>query len=163
MEKVSSDWHEEANVDDKWPSVRSGLVSAAEKVLGKVGCHQPDWFRESLSSLKPLLEARNAAFSRWLGSGRQADLRRFREARGNARRAIREAKNAWFLRKAEEIGRKRFGSKEVWNAIRDMQWGRRGLLPSRSIVIHDEDGVLCSSKDTQHQRWHRHFTKVLTS
>ena len=35
----------------------------------------------------------------------------------------------------------------------------RGLLPSRSVVIHDE--ALCSSKDAQHQRWHRHFTKVL--
>ena len=64
------------------------------------------------------------------------------------------------LRKAEEIERERFGGKKVWNAIRDMQWGRRGLLPSRSVVIHDEDGVLCSSKDTQHQRRRRHFTKV---
>ena len=41
-----------------------------------------------------------------------------------------------------------------------MQRGRRGLLPSRPVVIHNKDGVLCSSKDTQHQRWHRHFTKV---
>ena len=66
LEKVSSNWHEEANVDDKWSAVRSGVVNPAEKVLGKVGCHQPDWFRESLSSLKPLLEAQNAAYSRCL-------------------------------------------------------------------------------------------------
>ena len=39
LKKVSSDWHEEANVDDKWSAVRSGLVNAAEKVLGKVGHH----------------------------------------------------------------------------------------------------------------------------
>ena len=162
LEKVSSDWHEEANTDDKWPSVRSGLVNAAEKVLGKVGFHQPDWFRESLSSLKPLLEARNAAYSRWLRSGRRwttEDSERLGEMLGGIR-PIREAKNAWFLRKAEEIEREKFGGKKVWNAIRDMQRGRRGLLPSRSVVIHDEDGVLCSSKDTQHQRRHSHFTKV---
>ena len=66
LEKASRDWHEEANVEDKWSAVRSGR-------------HQPDWFWESLSSLKPLLEVRNAAYSRWLGSGRQTCLRRFRE------------------------------------------------------------------------------------
>ena len=87
-----------------------------------------------------------------MGSGRQADLRRFREARSTAGRVIREAKNAWFLRKAEEIERERFGGKKVWKAIRDMQQRRRGLLPSRSAVIHNEDGAPCSNKDAQHQR-----------
>ena len=70
-------------------------------------------------------------------------------------------KNTWFLRKAEEIDRERFGGKKVWKGIRDMEWGRRGLLPSRSAVIHDEEGAPCSSKDAQHQRWRRHFTKAL--
>ena len=120
LEKACRDWHEEANVEDKWLAVRSGLVNAAGEELGEAGCHQPDWSQEFLSSLKSLLEVRNAAYSRWLGSGRQADLRRFRKARGTARRAIREAKNTWFLRKAEEIERERFGGKKVWKAIRDM-------------------------------------------
>ena len=71
-------------------------------------------------------------------------LRRFREARGTARRAIKEAKNTWFLRKAEEIKRERFGGKKVQKAIRDMQQGRRGLLPSRSAVIYDEEGALAA-------------------
>ena len=31
----------------------------------------------------------------------------------------------------------------------------------RMHVIHDEEVAPCSSKDTQHQRWRRHFTKVL--
>ena len=65
------------------------------------------------------------------------------------------------MRKAEEVERERFGGKKVWKAIRDMQRGRRGLLPSRFAVIHDEEGARCSSKDAQHQRWRRHFTKVL--
>ena len=72
LEKASRDWHEGANVEDKWSAVRSRLVNAAEEMLGEAGRHQPDWFQESLSSLKPLLEVRNAAYSRWLGSGRQA-------------------------------------------------------------------------------------------
>ena len=69
----------------------------------------------------------------------------FREARSTARRrAIREAKNTWFLRKAEEIERERFGGKKVWKDIRDMQQGRKELLPSRSAVIPDEEGALAT-------------------
>ena len=74
MEKASSDWREEASVDDKWSALKSGLANAAEEVLGEAGRHQPDWFWESMPSLKPVLAARNAAYSRWLVSGRQVDL-----------------------------------------------------------------------------------------
>ena len=49
----------------------------------------------------------------------------------------------------------------MWKAIREMQRGRRGLLPCRMAVIDDEEGVPCSSKDAQHQRWRRHFSKIL--
>ena len=41
-----------------------------------------------------------------------------------------------------------------------MQRCRRGLLPVKSVTIEDEDGVLCTSTVTQHQRWRRHFSKV---
>ena len=84
-------------------------------------------------------------------------------ARGEARRAVRRAKNAWFLERAEEVERERFGGKKVWKCIRDMQRGRRGLLLSRVVTIHDSDGVPCVSTSAQHQRWRQHFTKVLNS
>ena len=42
-----------------------------------------------------------------------------------------------------------------------MQHGRRGRVPSRVITIHDEDDIPCVSTASQHQRWWRHFTKVL--
>ena len=49
----------------------------------------------------------------------------------------------------------------VWNCIRAMQFGRRGLIPSRSGCIRDEEGNHCRSLLEQHQRWHRHFSQVL--
>ena len=42
-----------------------------------------------------------------------------------------------------------------------MQRGRRGLLPSRAVVIDGENGEPCSSSTSQHQRWRRHITAVL--
>ena len=64
-------------------------------------------------------------------------------------------------RKASEVEGERFGRKKVWKVIRGMQHGRRGLLPCRTAVIDDEEGVLCSSKETQQRQWRRHFSKVL--
>ena len=55
----------------------------------------------------------------------------------------------------------KFGGKIVWNCIRAMQYGRRGLVPSRASCIRDEDGNHCLSLSEQQQRWQRHFTKVL--
>ena len=60
-----------------------------------------------MQELKPLLNLRNVAYSRWLGTGKQEDLIRFTEARSEARSFVRKAKNAWFQEKAEEI-------KKVW-------------------------------------------------
>ena len=161
LERARDACSEDDGVDELWSAIQSALVTTAEDVLGRAGRSQPDWFRDSLEELKPLLELRNAAYSRWLGSGRQEDLVSFRQARGCARRAVRKAKNTWFQEKAEEIERERFGGKKVWKAIRDMQRGRRGLMPSRTVAVHDEDGVPCANMDAQHQRWRRHFTKVL--
>ena len=72
-------------MEEKWSAVRSALVNTAEEVLGEAGRTQPDWFRESLGGLKPLITARNAAYIRWVRSGRQGDLSRLREARTTAR------------------------------------------------------------------------------
>ena len=44
--------------------------------------------------------------------------------------------------KAERAQKEWFGGKKVWICIRDMQCGRRGLLPSVSVSIKDENGTL---------------------
>ena len=158
LDKTREGWCDEATVTDKWLTVSSALVSSAEEVIGAEKRSQPDWFRDSLELLRPLLLSRNAAYSEWLGSGRQEDLMWFREVRLQARRAVKSAKDAWFLMKAKEIEGDKFGGKK---AIRDMQRGRRGLIPSRVVSIVGEDGNVCQSTSAQHQRWRRHFTKVL--
>ena len=42
-----------------------------------------------------------------------------------------------------------------------MQYCRRGLVPSRSAMITDEEGNLCITPLAQRQWWKRHFTTVL--
>ena len=62
---------------------------------------------------------------------------RFLKARQDARRAVRDAKDTWFRRKADEAQEGRSGGKKVWQSIRDMQqicrgdWCHRELATSR--------------------------------
>ena len=80
------------------------------------------------------------------------------------RQAVREAKNRWFREKAATVEEGQFAGKQVWNCIRDMQHGRRGRVPSRVVttyIQYDENGIPCINAASQHQRWRRHFTKVL--
>ena len=74
---------------------------------------------------------------------------------------MRAAKNAWFTSKAEEAQRSRFGGKKVWKCIRDMQYARRGLVPSRLATVVDDEGNPCSTLVAQQQQWRRHFTRIL--
>lgn len=89
------------------------------------------------------------------------DKRKFVKVRTTARQTVREAKNAWFQMKAMEAERRKNNGKGVWKCIREMQRGRRGLIPMRTAVVKDENGNTCSTPELQQQRWRRHFSKVL--
>ena len=128
---VKEQWLEDGSIDEKWRAVRSALTDAAKSVLGVEKRRHPDWSRENALSLEPIIQRRNQLYLKWLGSGLSSDKQNFCKARSEARRAVRAAKNAWFTSKAEEAQRSRFGGKKVWRCIRDMQYGRRGLVPSR--------------------------------
>ena len=80
--------------------MRSSLIESADELLGYERSRQPDWFQESAHELRPQLQRRNNAYDRWLASGKEEDLTRFKVARNEARKSIREAKNSWFRAKA---------------------------------------------------------------
>ena len=160
-EKLIEMWNDGSNVEDKWDVVKSSLRCGAEITLGYEDRRQPDWFRESEDHLKPLFVERNELYALWLETRRERDRKKLAEARRVARRAVRAAKNAWFQRKATEAERGRHSGKVVWRAIRDIQRGRRGLIPVRANVVKNEDGSECVGLEARQERWRRHFTKVL--
>ena len=137
------------------------MTEAARSALGREKRRHPDWFRENADSLEPILRKRNRLYLKWIGSGLMSDKQNFSRNRSEARRAVRAAKNAWFTSKAEEAQQSRFGGKKVWKCIRDMQYGRRGLVPSRLATVVDDEGNPCSTLVAQQQQWRRHFTRIL--
>jgi len=50
---------------------------------------------------------------------------------------------------------------EIWQSVRDLQYGRRGLVPSRVVTVDDENGNPCCDPTSQQACWRRHFTTVL--
>ena len=154
-------WKVDSTVEEKWTTIRAGLIEAATEVLGREQRRHPDWWRDSAETLEPLFQQRNNLYVKWLSSGSPRVKEEFARARRDARRAVRNAKNAWFLSKAQEAEQGRFGAKEVWQCIRDMQHACRGLVPARSGTIRDEAGNPCLSAEERQQRWRRHFTSVL--
>ena len=142
-------------------SMRNGLPY----VLHWLGRPKQPWGRGKgmtlIGSGRTLPPEKASTHLKWLESSLSSDKQQFAQARNEARRAVIAAKNAWFSSMAAQAQQGRFGSKEVWKCIRDMQRGRRGLIPSRLSTILDEQGNVCTTTDTQHQRWRRHFTKVL--
>jgi len=97
----------------------------------------------------------------WLNTGKERDKKEFRKACGEARRATRRAKNSWFQKKAQEAQDGKNGGKVVWRCIRDIQRGRRGLVPVKCVRVRDEEGRECSTPQQQKERWQRHFSKIL--
>ena len=159
---VAENRNDKSPLEDKWNKVRGALTDAADSVLGYEKHRNPDWFRESLELLEPLLQRRNQLYTKWLGSKSDCDKLRYCEARRVARRAVRTAKNTWFQNKANEAQSVRFRGKKVWQCIRDMQRAHRGLIPTRSAMIRSEDGTPCTTTKAQHQRWRDHFSILNT-
>ena len=133
-------WEDEGTVEEKWSAIQSALVEAGKEVLGQEGRQHPNWFRESSEILEQLFQRRNLLYTKWLSSGRAVDHQKYLKSRQDARKAVRNAKDTWFKRKADEVQESRFGEKKVWRCIRDMQRACRGLVPQRTGNIKDEEG-----------------------
>ena len=116
---------------------------------------------KDIQTVEPPFQQRNNLYVKWLSSEFPRDKEEFARGRRDTWRAVRNAKNAWFLSKAQEAEQGRFGAKEVWQCIRDMQRACRRLLCVTSGTIRDEAGNPCLSAEEKQQCWRQHFTAVL--
>ena len=159
--RLKGGWCEEGSVEEQWQVMKSALCKAANSTLGTSLRKKADWFEESAGVLRPMLEKRRGAYLKWQDTGNQRERKKFAEIRSVVRRAVRDAKNGWFLRKAQEAECGKHRGKIVWSCIRDIHRGRRGLVPMRAVVVKDEEGNPCKTPEAQQQRWRRHFSEIL--
>ena len=55
-DRASKNWPEEGTAQDKWEVLQSALLDSAEAILSTENRHQPDWFRDSVTVLEPVLK-----------------------------------------------------------------------------------------------------------
>ena len=148
-QRLKSKWKNEGLAEEKWNLLKSTLCEAAESTLGKQTRRNPDWFVESAPKLKPLFDKRNQLYLKYLSTNKEEDRINFRNVRREARRVTREAKDEWFLQRAEEAQAGRHGGKVIWRCIRDIQRGRQGLVPLKCVSVRDEKGKDCDTPQQQ--------------
>ena len=59
LEKAHVVWPDENDVDGQWSALWGELQESTKNILGYERYYQPDWFREAISTLHPLLQHRN--------------------------------------------------------------------------------------------------------
>ena len=62
-------WKVDSTVEEKWTTIKAGLIEAATEVLGREQWRHPDWWRDSAETLEPIFQQRNNLYAKWLSSG----------------------------------------------------------------------------------------------
>ena len=107
-----------------------------------------------------MIAERNNFYSLWLQHGRSSDLQKFKNARSNTRADVRKAKSGWISTHAELANVNRFSGRTVWHCVRALQSVEHGPVRMTTSTINDENGNVCSSVESQANRWHQHFSRV---
>ena len=63
-EAVVDKWRNDSDGSRKWEIIRDSLTESAATILGYERRRQPDWFQESISTLKKLINKRNTLFAK---------------------------------------------------------------------------------------------------
>ena len=67
--KLKEAWDGTGCVEMKWDILKTVLCDGAKAELGYENRKQPDWFRDSETDLKRLIEERYRLFALWLSNG----------------------------------------------------------------------------------------------
>ena len=84
--KVRESWDSGGSIEEKCESVKCALCESVELLLGRTKIKNPYGIQKSSHLLKPLFEERSRQYTKWLGTGREDDKRKFLRMRKDARR-----------------------------------------------------------------------------
>jgi len=98
-------------------------VQAAEESIGCGKKRQPE---DNVEKLTPLLDVKNAAHARFLGSYSADAQRAFRRAQRRVKKVIDKAKEDWILSVAKEAEAAVKDGKTHWECIRRLQQAHAG-------------------------------------
>ena len=146
---------------EKWDQFKNVVNETAKSVLGpKQRIHQ-DWFDDNDEQITQLLREKNSAFITWQNDhSSQAKKDQYKHLKKQAQRKLREMKDAWWDRKAEEVQMyaDTHNSKKFFSALKAVYGpSKPGSTPLQSadgsMLIKDQEGL--------RKRWAEHFSTLL--
>ena len=150
-------------IEEGWKSICTTAAAVAEDVLGPAPRKNQDWFDSNLQGIQEILNNKKKALAASLCNPSSIFLRdKYKEARANCQRILRDMENEWWLKLAADIqGYADSGDLQNFHSALKQVYGPsdRSLAPVRS-----RDGsTLFTEKDDILKRWREHYSVLLNT
>ena len=153
--------NEEGSTEENWMALKDCIMSCAEKCVGRSKRKQPDWFKDAIDVLTPLLADKQEAYNRFLCTQNSETKKEFRKCQRNVKKAVDEVKEKWIRNVIRDAELNNKDGKQKWQCIRKLQLAYAGRKPIRSAKFYKQDGSMTETPEEVQKVWVEHFTKVL--
>ena len=147
--------------EDNWKELQSCIVNSAEDSIGRGYRSNPEWFEDSYSQLKPLIDEKNDAYQKFLQVGTRLRRKTFRNLQRMVQEAVVKAKEDWVNKVAAEGEAARRDGQVRWGSIHRLQRAHSGRRPVRTAAVLKVDGKLTKGPEEVVDRWYEHFKNLL--
>ena len=88
----------------EWPQFKSAIFNSAATVIGCSKSRHHNWFDDQDAEARQLLDTMHATHLAWINDKSNSSKKSaYTRARGAAQRRLREVKNEWWAKKAQEL------------------------------------------------------------
>ena len=137
------------------------FTCSTEEAIGRGVGSSPEWFKENVDVLEPLIREKNQTRSRYLQVGTRSNKQTFRKLQHLLQKAVSNAKREWILKVATEGEEAVKDGRNRWDCIRKLQRFYAGRRLVRPTAILNNDGQLTKGPEEVPEHWYQHFRKVL--
>ena len=157
MEKVLFN---KGETEENWFKLRDEVNTAAKETMGEMKRHHQDWFDANDSEIQKLLTDKYTAHRAWLAHRESESKRKhFSETRRILQKRLRQLKDEWWKRKAEEIQlyADSNNAKMFYSSLREVY----GPPQRSSAPVRNLQGELLTDNEAINKRWSEHFEQLL--
>nr|VZI01360.1 unnamed protein product [Spirometra erinaceieuropaei] len=147
---------ENASVENRWSQLRDTVRSTAFAVLGRAPRQQQDWFDDNDAAIRHLLAEKNRLHKAYVDHPIEDNKAAFYRSRRQLQQRLREMRDAWTARKAEEI--QGYADRNEWKNFFSAIKAVYGPPTKGTAPLLSADGSTLLTEETQIlQRWAEHF------
>ena len=154
------DMGEETTIEEKWSTFRDIVYEKSLDQLGTKKRQDNDWFDENDEEIQKLVLAKRQAFSTVLNHGGKGQaMAKYLKLKGDLQRRVRQLKNDWWRRQAEEIQdmHDKHDVRGMFQSIKKVC----GPTVKANQAVKDLDGNVLVKPEAILKRWTEHFQTLL--